>query len=251
MPIDTHRAGSFILRRAFHGYALLGLIAINIAMIAVGVKQSPAFFSQPGSRTVVLEPVSALLAYAVATVFLAKTHGPYWESILRAAMVFGVITGTFEVINIGIENVIPFPLHGPVLPVGFMFIIFTSWGIAGFRTARSLRSTRAGLLAAVSSAGISMVIAVAAGFIVQFFLSPPEPAYVSTWVEFKRSGWTDARAFGVANTLDSGFTHLVIAPIVALLFGGLASLLAQFRFSWTTPISRDGGRATSQTRHPS
>jgi hypothetical protein len=35
-----------------------------------------------------------------------------------------------------------------------------------------------------------------------------------------------ARAFGVPNTLDSGFTHLVAAPIVALFFGGIASLLA-------------------------
>ena len=109
------------------------------------------------------------------------------------------------------EGVAP-PTTGPVLPIGFMLIVFTSWGIAGFRIARSRRSIRAGLLAAVFSAGVCMLIAVTAGFMVQFFVAPPEPAYVSTWAEFKRSGWTDARAFGMANTLDSGFTHLVIAP---------------------------------------
>jgi hypothetical protein len=234
---DNQKGGPFILRRAFHGYALLVLIAINIAMTAVSVLRSPAFFSQRGAHTFVLEAVCVLLAYAVATIFLARTHGPYWDSILRAAMVFGLITGIFEVINVGIENGIPFFVRSSLVPIGFMLIIFTSWGIAGFRTARSLRSTRAGLLAAIVSAAICMLIAVAAGFVVQFFLAPPEPTYVSTWAEFKRSGWTDAGAFAVANTLDSGFAHLVIAPIVALLFGGLGSLIAQFTLSKTAPIS--------------
>jgi hypothetical protein len=214
------------------------LITANITMLAVGVAKTPAFFSQPGSRTVVLEPICALLVYAVAVVFIARTRAPYWDSILKAATEFGVLTATLEVINIVVENGVPFAVRGPVLPIGFMLIIFTFWGIAGFRTARSLGSIRAGSLAAVSSACFCMMITVAAGFIVQFFLVPPEPAFVSTWAEFKRSGWTNARSFGVANTLDAGFTHLVIAPIVALFFGGIASLLAQFSLSASTPTSR-------------
>jgi len=235
---DAPKAGSFILGRTFHGYALQVLIAVNIAMTAVGVSRSPAFFSQSGARTFVLETVCALLAYAVATVYLARTRGPYWDSILTSAFVFGVTTGIFEVMNVGFENGIPLVVRGPLLPIGFMLLVFTSWGIAGFRTTRSLNSVRAGILAAVLSAAICMLIAVTAGFVVEFFLAPPEPTYVSTWAEFKRSGWTDAGAFAVANTLDSGFTHLVVAPIVALLFGGLASLISQFTHSKTTPISQ-------------
>ena len=94
---------------------------------------------------------------------------------------------------------------------------------------------RAGLLEALCSAGICMLIAVAAGFLIQFFVVPPKPEYVSTWSEFKRTGWTDPHAFEIANTLDSGFTHLIIAPVVALLFGGVASLLARFTLSRTVP----------------
>jgi len=67
------------------------------------------------------------------------------------------------------------------------------------------------------------------GFVIQLFVAPPEPGYISTWAEFKRSGWIDPSAFGVANTLDSGFTHLVIAPVVALVLGGVASLIARPR----------------------
>jgi len=236
--LDNQRGSLFILRRPLLGCGLLAVIAIDIAMVAIGAGLCPGFFSQRGASTFVLEPVCVLLAYAVAVVFIAKTHGPYWDSILKMAVLFGILTGTFEVINIGIENGVPFAIPGPALPIGCMLIVFTSWGIAGFQTARSLKSFNAGLFAALSSACICMLIAVAAGFIIQFFLAPPAPAYVSTWAEFKRSGWTDAHAFGVANTLDSGFTHLLIAPIVALFIGGLASLLAQFTISGTSSLPR-------------
>ena len=85
-----------------------------------------------------------------------------------------------------------------------------------------------------------MLIGVAAGFVIEFFAARPDPAYVATWGEFKRSGWTDARAFGLANTLDSAFTHLVIAPIVALVVGGLGSLLARIAHSKEDSIPRAG-----------
>jgi hypothetical protein len=186
---------------------------------------------------VVLEPVCVFLVYAVAVIFVARTHGPFWDSVLRVTIVFGFLSGCLEIINIGIENGSPLAVRGPILPITFMLIIFTLWGIAGFRTARTLESTRGGLLAAVLSAAICMLIAVTFGFVVEFFLAPPESTYVSTWAEFKRSGWTDAGAFAVANTLDSGFTHLVIAPIVALFFGGLGSLIGQ-SLSKTARISR-------------
>ena len=231
-------ARPFIFRRAFLAFGLLAFVAINLGMVAVGVGRYPAFFSQHGAHTFVLKPVCALLTYAVAIIFMARRNGPYRDSILRAAMVFGGLTGTIEVINIGIENGVPYAVRGPVVPIGFMLTIFTIWGIAGFQIARSLRSVRAGSLVAVFSAGICMLIAVAAGFIVQFLLASPEPAYVSTWAEFQRSGWTDARAFAVANTLDSGFTHLVVAPIVALFFGSVASLLGEFSSARVSRIAR-------------
>src|SRR5258708_36327286 len=77
------------------------------------------------------------------------------------------------------------------------------------------------------SAGICMLIAVAAGFAIEFFIAPPDPAVVSMWAEYRRSDWTDPHAFGLANALDSGFTHLFVAPIVAMVFGGIGSLLAR------------------------
>jgi hypothetical protein len=233
--MNKQEGGPEVYWRGAFAFALFGLIVINLGMIALGVARYPALLLQSGARTFVAEPISVLVAYALAVVCIARTHGAYWDGILRSAIRFGLLAGTFEIINIGMENGIPFSVRGPALQIAFMLSVFTSWGIAGFRTARSLGSIRAGLLAAVCSAGICMLIAVAAGFLIQFFLVPPRPEYVSTWSEFKRSGWTDPHAFEVANTLDSGFTHLIIAPVVALVFGGVASLLARFTLSRTAP----------------
>ena len=215
------------------GFGLLALIVANLAMAAIAVGRYPAFFAQRGARLFLLEPISVLLVYAVGVVVVARTRGPYWDAILKTAIAFGAFTGILEVVNIGIENGIPFGVPGSVLPISSMAIVFTLWGIAGFRTARSLGSVGAGILAAVSSACICMLIAVAAGFAVQFFLAPPDPSIISTWAEYKRSGWTDARAFGIANTLDSGFTHLVVAPVVATLFGSVGTALGRLKKSKT------------------
>ena len=213
--------------------AILTLIVLNLVMIGLAVVQYPDFFSQPGARAVVLESSLALIAYAVAALCVGRPRGTD-RDIIVSAILFGLIGGTVDALNIGTENGLPAAIHAPALPLAFLLTIFASWGIAGFRTARDLNSIRAGLLAAVSSAAICMLIAATAGFVIQLFAARPEPAYIATWDEFKRSGWTDARAFGLANTLDSAFTHLIFGPIVALLFGGVAPLFAHPKSSRET-----------------
>ena len=210
-------------------FSLLAIIVVILTMIFVAVRRYPALFSQPGARLLVLEPVPILGAYAVAVVWIGRIRGVEWDTRLRTAALYGLLGGILEILNIRIENGLSFAAHIPTAPVGFMLLIFASWGIAAFRTARALQSIRWGLLTAVASAGICMLIAVAAGMAIQFFLAVPEPAYVATWAEFKRSGWNDPRAFSLANTLDSAFTHLAVAPFVALVVGGVASLLGQRR----------------------
>jgi|ERR1700730_2681222 len=228
--------------------ALLLLIVVDLAMIAIALRLYPAFFSQPDGVFVVLEAVSVLLFYAGAVVWFGRTTGQDWKTILEWATPFGLLGGTLEALNIAIESGAPVAIHTPTVPIAFMCIVFASWGVAGFRAARSLNSIRAGVLTAVSSAAICMLIAVAAGFAIEFFAARPEPAIVLTWGEFKRSGWTDPRAFGLANTLDSAFTHLLIAPLVALILGGGASLLTQFRSSKETstkPLRSSRSQASS------
>lgn len=61
--------------------------------------------------------IAVLIAYAVAVVCIARTHGTYWDGILRTAIIFSHLTGTFEIIKIGIENGIPFAVRGPALQI--------------------------------------------------------------------------------------------------------------------------------------
>ena len=220
--------GGEMFRHATLGVILFSLIALNAGMVALAVARYPALLEQPSALLYLLELLGILFLYTVATAFLFRVHGRVWNTMLANAIAFGVITGVLEIFNIGLENLAPAEARIPALSIGFMVIVFSLWGIAGARTARLGNSTRAGIATAVLSAGICMLLAVAGGFFIELLVAPPDPAVVSTWAEYRRSGWTDPRAFGLVNTLDSGFTHLVIAPIVAAVFGGIGSVLARF-----------------------
>jgi hypothetical protein len=217
-----------MIRQTYLGVALFFLIALNAGMAFFAIARYSALFEQHSAFVYVLELYGILLLYAVLTVYLVTVRGGAWNTILTNATVFGLITGALEMVDIGLENLAPATAHRPAVSISFMAIAFLLWGIAGARTVRSGNSIRAGVATAILSAGICMLLAVTAGFIVEFFIAPPDPVAVSMWAEYRRSGWTDAHAFGLANTLDSAFTHLIIAPIVAMVFGGIGSLLAVF-----------------------
>jgi hypothetical protein len=217
-----------MLRQTYLGVFLFSLIALNAGMAVFAIARYPALFEQHSALVYVLELIGILLLYTVLTMYLVRVRGGAWNTILTNAAVFGVITGALEMMNIGLENAAPAAARGPAVSIGFMAIVFSLWAIGGARTVYSGNSIRAGMATAILSAGICMLIAVTIGFIIEFFIAPPDPAAVSMWAEYRRSGWTDAHAFGLANTLDSAFTHLIIAPIVAMVFGGIGSLLAGF-----------------------
>jgi hypothetical protein len=223
---------------------VLALIVANLAMMGVAIAHYPPFFDQPGALTYMLESATVLLAYAIAAVLVGRSKAADWDEILRRAILFGIFGGILEALNIAIENSIPAPIHAPAVPIGFMLVVFASWGVAGFRATRSLRSVRAGVLTAVSSAAVCILIAVFAGFLVEFFAAKPAPESIVTWGEFTRSGWTDPRAFAIANTMDSAFTHLLAAPPIALILGAVASYLAQSSSSQEIPTTSVGGSSS-------
>ena len=212
-------------RRTIFKTILMALVGIDLGMVALAVILYPAVLNQHLSYLYVLKPSCILLGFGIAAIYVARAEGIRWETVRRNAAMLGIATGGLEGINILIEKIVPRFASQPWVSIGFMLVAFISWGGVAAWTSRSSGSMRAGIFAGVVSAGICMLIAVAAGFAIEIVLVPPDPAHVSTWAEFKRSGWTDARAFGLANTLDSGFTHLLIAPIVALIFGTAGSAL--------------------------
>lgn len=203
--------------RAVFSFVLVMMIAASVGMAIAAAERSPGWFLNPGAAWFLREAVLALVVYAGVIIFVVAHRGDDWDVEMGNAALFGSIAGLTEGLNVALENGIA--AQRPAVQIAAMLLVFALWGVAGARTSRELNRFRPGVIAAVMSAGVCMVIGVTAGFAIELFIGPPSPDYVSTWDEFKRSGWLDAHAFGIANTLDSGFTHLWMGPVIALVTG--------------------------------
>ncbi len=201
------------------------LVGVNLAMITAAVRRYPAFWSQAGAKVYVIEAACALVAYGVISAWIAPRAGERWAVIERTAILFGCLAAAVDILGLLVENGLLLEVNGPSLQICVMAITFVLWMSAAWRVASRV-STGAGQLTAVLTAGICAILSVTAGFAIELFLSPPAPEYVISWGEYQRSGWSDPRAFGVANTLDSGFGHLCLSIIVAAVFGWIAAALA-------------------------
>lgn len=209
--------------RAVFAFVLVVMIAASIGMAVASVERSPGWVSHPGAATILREVWLTLVVYAGVIVVVVANRGEEWDEEMRNAALFGGIAGVVEALNIVLENGIPNLMNRAAVSIAVMLVVFGLWGWAGARTARDLHHFRPGITAAVMSAGICMVIAVTVGFALELFIDPPHPDVISTWPEFERSGWMDAGAFGIANTLNSGFTHLWMGPVIALVVGSLGA----------------------------
>ena len=76
------------------------------------------------------------------------------------------------------------------------------------------------------AAMVCMLILVGFGLALTF-ASVPSASYVSTWSEFRSSGWTDATAFGIANTFDAAYSHLLAGPLVGAVTGGIGGMIGK------------------------
>jgi hypothetical protein len=207
--------------------SMLGLIAVIGALVAFRVARVTTFFAQPGALGYVLDLFAILIAYAVAAAWVERSDRSLWTSVRDIAFVVGAGTGMVEIVANAMENgLLPGP-HGALVPIASMLVVFGTWGVAGAWTARRLRSVKVAWLAAIGSSMICMLIAVAGGALIELWLVPTDPGAVATWAEFRRSGWNDPVAFQVANTMDAAFSHLLLAPIVATVSGGLGSVLGK------------------------
>jgi hypothetical protein len=215
--------------RAVFAFVLVVLVAASIGMAMAAVEQSPGWASYPGAAMILREVWLTLVVYAGVIVVVVANCGEEWDEEMRNAAMFGGIAGAVEAVNVVLENAIPSVMGRPAVSIAAMLVVFALWAIAGARTARDLHHFRPGVTAAVMSAGVCMVIAVTVGFAVELFIAPPRPSVIEVWPEFQRSGWLDAQAFGIANTLYSGFTHLWMGPVIALVVGSIGAGIGKMR----------------------
>ncbi|HEV2238559.1 MAG TPA: hypothetical protein VGR57_18015 [Ktedonobacterales bacterium] len=208
---------------------LLVLIGVAVDLVALRVATYPAFFTMPGALGYLVPLLVALAIYAAAIVALPRLAGraPAAATALRVGTVAGVIGGALDVANITLESVVTLPQ--PVVSVttlAGMLGLFLAFGAAGFAGGRSA-GFWLGVGAAVWSGMVAILIAITFGFLLANVALPRLAHDMASDPDYLRSGWTDVRAFAIANTDDAGFTHLLEGPIIAFVLGAAGSGLGR------------------------
>src|SRR5260370_36345984 len=131
-------------------------------------------------------------------------------------------------VNVTLESLLSLPQAVGTVHIGIAMLgLFLSFGVAGFRGGRRGGSFGPGLGAAGWRGVVAILLAVTFGFVL-INVALPKLAHDEIGdPDYARSGWTDVRAFAVANTFDAGFTHLVEAPIIAAVLGAAGSGLTR------------------------
>jgi len=208
------------------------VVLLDIALICGLALRYPPLLAQPNGARYLLEPLILLPVYAAFGVWLGKLRATPHRIALRAGAVLGLLTGALWLINLTIETFTDLARRvGLLATAPFLLGGFALWGVAGVVAAWRTQSARLGLLAALISATLCVLLTVTYGFLLPYVASPLLEQALAGDPDYLRSGWTDLRAFAIANTYDAGFSHLLVAPLVAALVGGVGGVLARGWFA--------------------
>lgn len=204
---------------------LLLAISLNLLLIAGRAVLYSPLWSQPGALTYLLEPVVLLLVYAAITVWVTAviTSDRRWA--LFYGSVIGVVTGVLWIINLALETFADLSALGLLATAPFLLGGFVLWGAAGFHTARRTGSVSSGLLATIWSAMICVLMTIAFGLLLTYTSLPHLEHQLVADPDFLRSNWRDLRAFAIANSFDSAFSHLLGGLLIGIIVGAMASCL--------------------------
>lgn len=221
--------------------ALWSVVAFSLGLIALHVALYSAVLTMPDGWSFVLSPVVLLVIYAAAVLALPRlTRITDATDALRLGTHMGLVVAGVEAVNISLESLVAMPQRVTAAVTGLLMLItFTLWGVTGFLAAYRSRSVGLGTLAAVWCSMVTMTLAVAFGYALLLVAWPRLTTFLATDPDFLRSHWSDLRAFTIANTLSNGAVHLLEAPVIALIVGGIGAsvgtLVARSRTVRDTP----------------
>jgi hypothetical protein len=196
-------------------------------MIGLALAQYRPYWAMAQSAKWAAEPVVLLILYGTAALLVTAVGTRCQATLLEAPLRIGVVTGALGVIHVLLENFIDFGERGNgVLALSFMATTFVLWGVAGHLAERKLqRGLLGGAAGGAFCGAVGGMIGVTCGLALELLVHPPGDAYVATWAEFKRSGWSDSHAFAMANAFESASQHLLLSPIIGAILGGVAGLV--------------------------
>jgi hypothetical protein len=204
--------------------ALLTLIGLTIALMALNIALYPAFFAQPGALFYLLEPLASLIVYAVIALLTTRRTSPQADVAARVGLLFGPLTGCLWLVNLTLETFTNIGAGAGILATApFLLGGFLLWGVAGVVAAWRTSSIGSGILAAVWSAMICALLTIAYGWTLPLVASSHLQQELVNDPDFLRSRWTDLHAFVLANSFDSGFSHLLGALIIGGALGAIGA----------------------------
>jgi hypothetical protein len=207
------------LRRGMR-WAGIALVAIA-AGAAVSASLGQHLPDRPGGLGYVLRLLLMVALYAVAGWLLTR-RTPVWLAVSRSgAMPIGVITGAMWMVSLTIETWAGLS--------GWTNIALTAPLLLGGMGLWAVAAARAGVLAGVYAAMICVTATVAFGLMQPWYALDRLAHNIDGSPEYLASGWHDLHAFAVANTLDAGFTHMIIAPVIATVVGSIGALAQHAR----------------------
>lgn len=204
---------------------LLGIF-LDLLLVAISSLGIDSPLKMPGGGAYAIKAMILLTVYGLVVVWASTQALTPRQTALQLGASVGVFGGLLQVLHMALENFGHRVGEYPVVTLAFMVSGFLIWGGAGYCVTRSTGEIKAGLVASCWSAMVSVVIAVTFGLVLMS-ANIPSPEYVATWSEFKQSGWTDARAFAIANSLDAAFSHLLVGPIIGTIVGLLGAGIAR------------------------
>lgn len=192
-------------------------IALVFMLALYGVLAYPGSARGEGASRLILL-IAGLAAYAGAAAWIWRQPAGSIKNAAAQGAKFGAVLATFELVNMGIEHFVPIgPTGSAVRGVGMWALIFVVFGAAGSAEYRRSQSLLLAALASIWSALVSTVAMLIFGFALGVFFMPYMQRILAG--AFSESGMSDPYAFVVRHTLDSACSHLLIAPVVAALFG--------------------------------
>ena len=230
MPREDALRSRFVL-----GAEMVSGVIFVLLLIGSAVLRYPAVFTEGGIASV-LVPVVILLLYGAAAVRARlQSEGAVREA-LRQGAIFGLIAGALFVVHLPVEHFVRMPRRIDMAStLAVMGLAFSLFGTAGLVAAKRTGCFRLGILAGVWCAMISMVMTCLMGFALLFAIMPRLERNFQA--EYLRRGGHDPEAFAVLNTLESATSHLIQAPILALIFGSVGGFIG-----WGLVRRRSPGR---------
>ncbi|MGZ3639268.1 MAG: hypothetical protein ACXVCX_15680 [Ktedonobacterales bacterium] len=205
-------------------WIVLAALAVDLALIGVRVALYTPLLAQPGSIVYIAEPVALLLAYAALVWWITANATAPRSIALTVGITSGLLSGVLWLVNHTVETFTTLSGSIGILATApFLLGGFALWGVAAFHAARRADSLFHGVLAAVWSAMICVLITITFGFLLTYTSLPRLEHDLTADPDFLRSHWHDLHAFAIANSFDAAFSHLLGALIVATIVGSLGA----------------------------